>query len=356
MGGLNASNVGLGVGLAAAAGTCTVIGAILVFFVNLANRKFLAGALGFSSGVMLYLSFVELLADESVEEFEEGGASSTAAFVFATLCFFGGAALTLVIDKVVHFLMLDKRDLPEVIADHDAELDTQSWKEASRCSQSGRKGVVTGCPPELDDRAADGFVEEILNPPIEEQDTESAVPEHDVERLAYLYKQEEKMRKQHAAEEAYKPLRRTGFVTAIAIGLHNFPEGIAVFFSTVADRRVGGALAVAIAIHNIPEGIAIALPVYYASKSKLQAFLWCLWAGLAEPLGALLGWVILAVSDESPLTLGIMFGLVAGIMVYIGIQELFVTALAFDPKNKLTGYLFFFGMAIMALSLILFKI
>eukprot|EP00963_Diacronema_lutheri_P000559 scaffold31_cov334-Pavlova_lutheri.AAC.27 len=356
MSGLTASNVGLGIGLAAAAGACTVVGAVLVFFVNLANRKFLAGALGFSSGVMLYLSFVELLADESVDEFEEGGASSTAAFVFATLCFFGGALITFLIDKVVHYMMVDKRELPEVIADHDKEVCGQLEQQQRDSEHSSANGVVSGCPPSLNEKAADGFVEEILHPPPEEQDVENAVPEHGVERLAYLYKAETKARKQNAAEEAYKPLRRTGLVTAIAIGLHNFPEGLAVFFSTVADRRVGGALAVAIAIHNVPEGVAIALPVYYASKSKLQAFLWCFWAGLAEPLGALLGWVILAASDESPLTLGIMFGLVAGIMVYIGIQELFVTALAFDPKNKLTGYFFFFGMAIMALSLILFKI
>lgn len=356
MAGLTAENVGLGIGLATAAGACTVIGSILVFFVDFANRRFLSGSLGFSSGVMIYLSFVELLASESTDSFEEAGVSETNAFIFATLCFFGGSIATFFMDHLVHFMMADKREMHEVIADHTAEQQKTVAQMCSSAKIDDPVQVRQGCPLQLDTQTADEFVHDILHPPTEPEDVESGYPEHDVERLAYLYQQKQGTKETEGLKEESRPLRRTAVITAIAIALHNFPEGLAVFFSTVADGKIGGALAVAIAIHNIPEGISIALPVYYASKSKFWAIMWCFWAGMAEPVGALIGWIILAVADESNLALGIMFGLVAGIMVYIAIQELFVTALAFDSKNKLAGYMCFLGMATIALSLILFRL
>lgn len=355
MGGLTADKVGLAMGLTIGAGLCTTIGAFLVFFANLANRKFLAGSLGFSAGVMIYLSFVELLADEAIQEFEEHGVSSNRAFMYANLCFFGGILVTYGLDLVVHSLLKGKPDM------HHADLELMSQVEGRPAADQNvaAEEVVDGEAQAGvagdDETVPEDFVEDILHPTERAVSRVEGMPEHDVQRLAYLYEQDKEAGIE-AASKHYSRLDKSSLVTALAVGLHNFPEGLAVFFATIADGRLGGALAVAIAVHNVPEGVAVALPVYYSSKSKLKAFLWCFWSGMAEPLGGLLGWLILAVADESALALGIMFGLVAGMMVYISIQELFVTALAYDPKNKLTGHLSFAGMFVMALSLVLFKL
>eukprot|EP00894_Picocystis_sp_ML_P001275 jgi/Pico_ML_1/51792/g2639.t1 len=355
MGGLTAEKVGLAMGLTTAAGLCTTIGAFLVFFANLANRKFLAGSLGFSAGVMIYLSFVELLADEAVEEIEEHGVSADHAFMYANLCFFGGILVTYGLDLVVHKLLAGKPDM------HHADLDMMNQVEgrpaAGTTGAATDSGGAEASEHESTDaeNEAEDFVEDILHPTDRAVSRVEGVPEHDVQRLAYLYEQE-KEDGMEAATKKYSRLDKSSIVTALAVGIHNFPEGLAVFFATIADGKLGGALAVAIAVHNIPEGVAVALPVYYSSRSKLKAFLWCFWSGMAEPLGGLLGWLILSLADESPLALGIMFGLVGGMMVYISIQELFVTALAYDPKNKLTGHFAFAGMFVMALSLVLFKL
>jgi zinc transporter, ZIP family len=137
--------------------------------------------------------------------------------------------------------------------------------------------------------------------------------------------------------------------------LHNFPEGLATFLSTLADPNVGVVLAVAIAIHNIPEGICVAMPVYYATGSRWKAFGWAALSGLSEPFAALLGWAVLAsvFSDELYATL---FGVVAGMMVIISIRELMPTAHRYDPEDSVVTYAFMAGMAIIALSLVLFML
>ena len=149
-------------------------------------------------------------------------------------------------------------------------------------------------------------------------------------------------------------LVRMGFMTAVAIGIHNFPEGLATFVATLSDPSVGAALAVAIAIHNIPEGLCVAIPVYYATGNRLKAFGWALLSGISEPIGAALGWVVLK-DIMSELVYAILFGVVAGLMVNISFHELIPTAVRYDPADKVTTNSIFAGMAIMALSLILFN-
>jgi ZIP family zinc transporter len=152
-----------------------------------------------------------------------------------------------------------------------------------------------------------------------------------------------------------KKLMRMSINTAVAIALHNFPEGLATFVSTLEDPSVGAVLAIAIAIHNIPEGLCVAMPVYYATGDRWKAFGWALLSGLAEPLAALLGWAVLANSFSDTLY-AILFGLVAGMMVMISARELLPTAHRYDPEDTVVTYMFMLGMAIMAVSLVLFKL
>lgn len=148
-------------------------------------------------------------------------------------------------------------------------------------------------------------------------------------------------------------LVRMGVMTAVAIGIHNFPEGLATFVGALSDPSVGLALAVAIAIHNIPEGLCVAIPVYYATGNRWKAFGWALLSGVSEPIGAGLGWLVLK-DIMSELVYGILFGVVAGMMVNITIHELIPTAVRYDPADKVTTNSIIAGMAIMALSLTLF--
>jgi zinc transporter ZupT len=148
-------------------------------------------------------------------------------------------------------------------------------------------------------------------------------------------------------------LFRMSMNTAIAIGLHNFPEGLATFVATLNDPSVGFVLAVAIAIHNIPEGLCVALPVYYATGSRTKAFGWAIFSGLSEPLAAVFGYIILANAVGST-TYGILFGIISGMMVIISTRELLPTAHRYDPTDRVVTYSFIFGMAVLALSLVLF--
>lgn len=156
-------------------------------------------------------------------------------------------------------------------------------------------------------------------------------------------------------DEDKRRLIKMGLNTALAIGLHNFPEGLATFVAALDDPSVGGVLAIAIAIHNIPEGLCVALPIYYATGSRCKAFLWAILSGASEIIAALLGWVILsAVVDQ--ITYAILFGLVAGMMVIISVRELLPTAHHYDPEDTVVTYSFIGGMSLMALSLVLFVI
>ena len=148
-----------------------------------------------------------------------------------------------------------------------------------------------------------------------------------------------------------KNLLRLGLFTAIAISLHNFPEGLATFLATLEEPNVGIAIAVAIAIHNIPEGIAVAIPIFFATNSKKKAIFWAFLSGIAEPVGALVGIAILwpFINDY---TFGFLFAGVAGIMVYISLDELLPAAERYGEHHiSILGLVT--GMMIMALSLVL---
>ena len=142
-------------------------------------------------------------------------------------------------------------------------------------------------------------------------------------------------------------------MTAIAIGIHNFPEGLATFTAALSDPQIGIAIAVAVAIHNMPEGIAISVPVYYATGSKRKAFRLSFLSGLAEPVGALAGYLLL-LPVMSDVLMGILFSFVAGIMVFISLDELLPAAEKYG-EHHLSIYGLVSGMAVMALSLLLFK-
>lgn len=148
-------------------------------------------------------------------------------------------------------------------------------------------------------------------------------------------------------------IRRVGLMTAVAITAHNFPEGLATFFATLENPGVGAPLAFAIAIHNVPEGIAIAVPVYFATNNRAYAFFACLLSGLAEPVGALIGYALLRpyLSDA---VFGGVFGLIAGVMVFLALDELLPAAKRY-AKGHETVYGLITGMGVLALSLVLFK-
>lgn len=146
-------------------------------------------------------------------------------------------------------------------------------------------------------------------------------------------------------------LKRAGIMAAIAIAIHNFPEGIATFMSAVNNIQLGIAISVAIAIHNIPEGIAVSIPIYYATGSKRKAFWLSFLSGLSEVIGGLLAYFIL-MPYITPQLLGGIFASVAGIMVYISLDELLPTSEAYG-EHHISLYGILTGMLIMALSLIL---
>ena len=135
----------------------------------------------------------------------------------------------------------------------------------------------------------------------------------------------------------------------------NFPEGLATYVATVEDASVGASVAIAIGIHNIPEGICVAMPIYYATGSRVKAFIWATLSGLTELVGAFFGWLILQ-KVITPAVYAILFGIVAGMMVYISLKELLPAAHRYDPDDKVTTYFLVIGMFIMAASLVLFRI
>lgn len=146
---------------------------------------------------------------------------------------------------------------------------------------------------------------------------------------------------------------RVGLMTTLAITAHNFPEGAATFFATLDDPVVGLSLAIAIAIHNIPEGISIAIPVYYATGSRLKALIAVTLSAIAEPIGALIAFVLLA-PFLSPSVFGAVFGFIAGAMVFLALDELLPAAKRY-AKGHETVYGMVMGMAIMAASLVLLR-
>ncbi len=252
------------------AGLNTGIGSLIVLFTKNTNQKFLSVSLGFSAGVMIYVSMIEIFSKAKESLVAEMG--TTAGNWITVIAFFGGMLVIAVIDKII--------------------------------------------PSE--------------NNPHEFKSVETGDGQHP-----------------HASK-----LMRTGIFTALAIAIHNFPEGLATFVSALQDPSIAIPIVVAIAIHNIPEGIAVSVPIYQATGSKTKAFRVSFLSGLAEPVGALVGWLVL-MPFMNDIVFGVIFAAVAGIMVFISLDELLPAAREYG-QHHLSIYGLISGMIVMAVSLLLF--
>lgn len=268
------------------AGLSTGIGSALAFFTKKSNTRFLAISLGFSAGVMIYVSMIEIFFKARTSLMGELGPVKGS--WITVISFFGGIFLIGIIDKLV---------------------------------------PSSENPHELHS--------------IEEMNEEHPDEGHHVEQI-------------RRREEAIKnqKLLRMGLFTAIAISIHNLPEGLATFIAALQEPKVAIPIAVAIAIHNIPEGIAVSVPIYYATGSRRKAFYYSFLSGLSEPVGALLGYLVL-MPIMSDALMGIIFALVAGIMVFISLDELLPSAREYG-EHHLSMYGLVAGMMVMAVSLLLF--
>ncbi|MFC1515867.1 zinc transporter ZupT [Thermodesulfobacteriota bacterium] len=265
-------NVGFAFGLTLFAGLSTGIGSALAFFTRRTNTRFLSLALGFSAGVMLYVSFVEIFVKaKDALSVVLGDVMGT---WYTVAAFFGGIFLIALIDKLV----------PSFENPHEM---------------------------------------------------------HSVEEMAEDY-----------GGEQNQKLLRMGLFTALAIAIHNFPEGLATFTAALSDPSLGISIAIAIAIHNIPEGIAVSVPIYYATGDRKKAFYYSFLSGVSEPVGAAIGYLLL-MRYFSDTFFGILFAMVAGIMVFISLDELLPAAHKYG-EHHLSIYGLIAGMMVMALSLLLF--
>ena len=258
--------------LTAFAGLSTGIGSLIAFFGKATNRSFLSVSLGFSAGVMIYVSFIEIFFKARANLSTALG--NTQGYFWTVIAFFGGILFIAIIDKVI---------------------------------------------------------------PSDENP-------HEIHTIEMMYDKKE--------EAKFKSLRRTGIFVALAIAIHNFPEGLATFIAALSDPQLGVAIAVAIAIHNIPEGISVSVPIYYATGSRTKAFVYSFLSGLAEPVGALVGYLVLQ-PFINEIFFGVIFAGVGGIMVYISFDELLPAAQKFG-KHHLSILGLILGMLVMAVSLLLF--
>jgi ZIP family zinc transporter len=265
------NNVLFALGLTLFAGLSTGIGSLIGFMSKQFNPRFLTIALGFSAGVMIYVSMIEIFV--KARESLTVSFGDKMGYVLTVVSFFAGIAVIALIDKLI---------------------------------------------------------------PLYENPHEMNV--------------EQKIK--DSTDEQKRKLMRMGMFSALAIGIHNFPEGLATFMSGLTNPTLGVSIAVAIAIHNIPEGLAVSAPIFYATRSRKKAFVYSFLSGLAEPLGALIGYFVLrSIFNEA--TFGVIFASVAGIMVYISIDELLPTAEEYGEHHLAIGGLIV-GMLIMAVSLLLF--
>ncbi len=282
------------------AGLSTGIGSIIAFTVKPTNYRFLSVATGFSAGVMLYVSFVEILVKG--EEYLAGHYGEELGAWINVGSFFAGMLVIGLIDNLV----------PAGENPHETH-----------------------------------SVEESL--PL--QDSTAPVP-----NFAVTVADENLPAGVHDHRERNPKLMRMGLFTALAIGIHNFPEGLATFLAALDDPTLGVAIAIAIALHNIPEGVSVSVPIYYATGDRKKAFLYSLSSGLAEPVGALFAYLLIMVflgGGEIPTHfMGLLFGGVAGTMVYISVDELLPTSQAYGKgHDSIFGLIG--GMVVMAISLLI---
>lgn len=374
-------NVGVALGLVCGAGAATAVGSAVVFFpslVKLASRRVLAGSLGLSAGVMVYVSFVEILM-KSVADFgaaltkedmteDEKIKAGDLGYIYATLSFFGGVMTMLIIDVMVRFFSGEHRHDAEIKAPNVEKENTEpdfvvphcvgcaddpvgelnEWQEKAEQELDAMADTKTKTSATIgsNELNADGTTPK-------ENSVLSLEEEADVETGNGNKVVVENAPKDEDLEQ--KKLVKMGLSTALAIAIHNFPEGLATFVAALEDPSVGAVLAIAIGIHNIPEGLCVALPIYYATGNRWKAFGWGCLSGLSEPVAALLGWAVLA-STMSVEVYAVLFGLVSGMMVIIAMKELIPTAHRYDPEDTVVTYSIIGGMVIIALSLVLFKV
>jgi len=292
-------------GLTILAGMATGIGSVIAFTAERTNYRFLSISTGFSAGVMLYVSFVEI--------FYKGDNALAAAYGptwgpwFNAASFFVAMFLMGVIDNLI----------PSAVNPHEihAEKETAPLHDVSAAFPNFEAQALTG------KKAPPGSHNHGRHP---------------------------------------KRLLRMGLFTALAIGIHNFPEGLATFLAALQNPGLGTAIAVAVALHNIPEGISVSVPIFYATGNRKRAFTYSVLSGVAEPVGAVVAYFALSffVEGESattpPQVMGVLFPGVAGIMVYISVDELLPTSRAYGKgHDSILGLIA--GMMIMALSLLLLK-
>jgi len=154
-------------------------------------------------------------------------------------------------------------------------------------------------------------------------------------------------------EKERRKIARTGLLISIGIAIHNFPEGFVAFFGTIKDVHLGFLLLLAVALHNIPEGISVSVPIYYATKDRKKAFKWSLLSGIAEPVGAIIGFLILYPFLSSFLV-NMVLASTAGMMIFISFDELLPFSLKYGEEHNVIVSLFL-GMALMLLTLILIR-
>ncbi len=296
----------LAFGLTLFAGMATGIGSFIAFFARRTNYRFLSISTGFSAGVMLYVSFVEIFF-KGAEALAEAYGESVGNWLNAG-SFFSGMLLIGVIDKLI----------PSAENPHDLPTEAET---------------APLHPPQLP-------AVEILDPAARRIRKAAAMPAT-------------------ASPAQRKKLMRMGLFTALAITIHNFPEGLVTFLAALHEPALGIAIAVAVALHNIPEGISVSVPIYYATGSRRKAFIYSLLSGLAEPVGAVIAYLGLLLffgdgGEFPPQVMGLLFGGVAGIMVYISLDELLPTSRAYGKgHDSLLGLIG--GMLVMALSLLLMQ-
>ncbi len=243
----------------------------------------------------------------------------------------------------------DEQVVPHCIGcSPDPVSELQEWHRRARDEEAAAIRGTLAADEESDAISVLSSIENLEIPTFPDEDAVNEV-EKAVEEV-----QKMEHKKNEATFREQKRLLKMGLQTALAIALHNFPEGLATFVAFLDNPSIGIAFAVAIAIHNIPEGFCVSLPVYYASGNRTKAFLWGTFSGFTEPIGALVGWLFFR-NGLDFLVYGILFGSVGGMMVMISLRELLPTAFRYDPRDTIVTVSIISGMVLMALSLLLFQ-
>jgi len=295
--------------------------------------------------------------------------------LYSTLCFFTGILCMMMVEKIVHYLgggdhknsnenqktKSGDANMPDIVIPHcigcseDPVAELEDWHAkaedeftveddfANDGAQEKDEGLESGQEPDA----------EFHNNADNIQDTKKQSNENGHSYNSQADSVNTDFEKIDSMEK--KRLIQMGASTALAIAIHNFPEGLATFVAALDDPKVGAVLAIALGIHNIPEGLCVALPVYYATGNRMKGFLWGLLSGLTEPIGALIGWLVLA-QIMGDAVYAILFGLVAGMMTFISLRELIPTAFRYDPTDSVVTYSTVLGMLVMAASLVLFQL